>query len=213
MAPDPCPLCGAPRPAVAALAHGRTFRICAVCGLASIPPSHRPDPAAEAAHYATHHNDPTDTGYRSFLDRVARPLAERLPPGAHGLDFGCGPGPALVSMMCERGFPTVGWDPIHAPDPAMLRDRYDFVTCTEVAEHFFDPAAEFARIDGLIRRGGWLGLMTEPWSNATDWRSWRYARDPTHVCFYSDRTFRWLAARFHWTLERPDGRVALFSKG
>jgi hypothetical protein len=209
-----CPLCGSGRSdlEVVATAHGRRYRACPACGLVSVRPSDRPDPAEEAAHYATHRNDPTDPGYRTFLDRVARPLIERLPPGARGLDYGCGPGPALVAMLCERGFPTVGWDPLHAAVPALLAQRYDFVTCTEVAEHFFDPAAEFARIDGLIRPGGWLAVMTEPWTPGTDWGSWRYARDPTHVCFYSERTFRWLANRFGWTLELPEARVALFGK-
>ena len=39
-----------------------------------------------------------------FLGRLAEPLVERLDPGASGLDFGCGPGPALAAMLTRRGY-------------------------------------------------------------------------------------------------------------
>jgi SAM-dependent methyltransferase len=210
--PEPCPLCGAASPPIVARAHRRTFRACAECGLASVPPAERPDAASAAVHYATHRNAVDDPGYRGFLDRLAAPLTERLAPGARGLDYGCGPAPALAQMLRERGFRTAVWDPIFAPDPAPLGVRYEFVTCTETAEHFFDPARALERIDALLLPGGLLGLMTQTWSEETRWDRWRYARDPTHVCFYRLETFRWIAARFGWRLETPREHVALFRK-
>ncbi len=173
-------------------------------------PADRPGPAAERARYETHENDPADPRYRAFLDRLAVPLASRLPPGARGLDYGSGPGPTLALMLGERGFPTRNWDPFFAPDPAPLADRYDFVTVTETAEHFFDPRGEFLRLAGILRPGGWIGVMTDPVPEDTPLEAWYYLRDPTHVSLYREETFRWIARLLGAALERPERRVALF---
>lgn len=65
-----------------------------------------------------------------------------------------------------------------ASDESVLSDRYDFIACTEVAEHFYNPAAEFRRIDGLLEPGGWLGLMTGLVDDAMDFANWHYRRGP-----------------------------------
>jgi hypothetical protein len=214
MTPDPpaCPLCGAARALPFAAAAGRRYLRCAACRLAFMAPEDRPDEAAELAHYGTHENDPADPRYRAFLSRLADPLAARLAPGAEGLDYGCGPGPALAMMLEERGFPMAVWDPFFAPDASVLDRTYDFVTCTETAEHFFHPAREFARLDGLLPAGGWLGVMTELLDDARDFSGWRYARDPTHVSFYAEETMRWIAEAFGWGMEIAGRGVVLFRK-
>lgn len=164
----------------------------------------------ELLHYRTHENDALDARYRAFLARLTDPLVERLPPGAEGLDFGCGPGPALAKMLEERGFRVALYDPFFTPDTSVLGRTYDFVTCTEVIEHFHYPAEEFARLAGLLRSGGWLGVMTEMPKEDPDLPRWRYARDPTHVCFYRPETMVWIAETYGWRLELPRPDVALF---
>jgi SAM-dependent methyltransferase len=214
MTPDPpaCPLCGAARALPFAAVAGRRYFRCGGCGLVFMAAEDRPEASAELAHYGTHENDPADARYRGFLARLAEPLAARLAADAEGLDYGCGPGPALARMLEERGFRMAVYDPFFAPDAAVLERSYDFVTCTETAEHFFDPAEEFARLDGLLRPGGWLGVMTEPLDDARDFAGWRYARDPTHVCFYAEETLRWIAERFGWEMEVRARGVVLFRK-
>lgn len=95
-----------------------------------------------------------DAAYRAFLNRAAGPLLERLPPARQGLDFGCGPGPALAIMLREAGHTVALFDPFFYPDPAVLASAYDFITCTEVAEHFHRPAEEFSKLDALLNPGG-----------------------------------------------------------
>lgn len=207
-----CPLCGSDRIEPFAEVQGRGYRECLVCRLIHMEAAHRPDPAVERAHYETHRNDPGDTRYRAFLGRLADPLVARLPPGARGLDYGSGPGPTLAIMLRERGFPTELYDPFFAPHPEALRHTYDFVACTETAEHFFDPRSEFERLDRLLRPGGILAIMTETAADERPFREWRYARDPTHVVFYRPGTLAWIAGRFGWTLETPLPTVALFGK-
>jgi hypothetical protein len=209
---QPCPLCLADALAPHAEVQGRHYVRCEACALVHLTPEDRLPPEAERAHYGTHENDPADPGYRAFLVRLANPLAQRLPPGAEGLDYGSGPGPTLSALLAERGFPTAIYDPFFAPDEAALRRTYDFVTCTETAEHFFAPRAEFERLDGLLRPGGWLGVMTEWRDEARPFAQWRYARDPTHACFYAPETMAWIARHFGWALETPARNVALFRK-
>lgn len=207
-----CPLCSDDRIRPFARVGDDRYHRCPSCDLVFLDPELRPDRGVERARYETHENDPEDPRYRAFLDRLAGPLIDRLAPGAHGLDYGSGPGPALSVMLEERGFPTEIYDPFFAPDPAPLRRRYDFVTCSETAEHFHDPGGELARLDGLLRPGGWLGLMTGVLTDDIDFPTWWYARDPTHVAFYSPATLEWIAGHFGWTLERPSTNVALFRK-
>jgi len=178
-----------------------------------VPAEQRPSPTEERARYETHRNDPGDEGYRAFLNRLAEPLAERLRPGAEGLDYGSGPGPTLSVILEEQGFRMAIYDPFFAPDESALARTYDFITCTETAEHFFDPAAEFIRLDRLLRPGGWLGVMTQKLDDAPPLDQWRYARDPTHVCFYHSATMRWIAAHFRWELRFPARNVVFFRKG
>lgn len=208
-----CPLCGTHSLLPFARREGRSYHRCAVCDLVSMDPADRPGPGDEQARYATHRNDPQDQGYRDFLDRLAAPLATRLPPGSRGLDYGSGPGPTLSLMMAERGFPMRIWDPFFAPDPQPLDDRYDFITCTETMEHFHSPGEEFRRLEGLLKPGGWLGVMTGILHPEVDFATWWYVRDPTHVAFYTPRSLAWIAARYGWTLETVGPGAVIFRKG
>jgi SAM-dependent methyltransferase len=211
--PDPaCPLCEAPATQALATAHGRRYRHCAGCGLVFLHPADRLTLAAEHAHYGLHRNTAVDPRYRAWLDRLAQPLQQRLRPGAHGLDYGCGPGPALAAMLTERGHPTAVWDPLFAPDPAPLQAAYDFVTCTEVLEHIHTPLAALAQWDRLLRPGGWLAVMTHWWQPGTDLARWHYTRDPTHVALYGPPSLGWIARRLGWTLDCPARDIALFRK-
>jgi SAM-dependent methyltransferase len=207
----PCLLCGAAAEAFL-IAGGRSYHRCAICGLRFAAPDSHPAREAELAEYRLHRNDPADPGYRRFLSKLADPLTARLPPGAAGLDYGCGPGPALALMLRERGHPVALYDPVFAADPAPLSRTWDFVTCTEVAEHFHSPARDFARLRGLVRPGGWLAVMTCFQTDDARFEGWHYRSDPTHVAFYRAGTFHWLAARWGWSCEVPAKDVALLRR-
>jgi hypothetical protein len=53
-------------------------------------------------------------------------------------------------MLREAGQEVTDYDPMFAPDAAAVAAgaQYDFVTCTEVAEHFYRPAQEFDHMAG-----------------------------------------------------------------
>ena len=168
--------------------------------------------AGERAYYQTHQNTVDDPGYRQYLSRLATPLLPRLAPGSHGLDYGCGPGPALAAMLAEAGFAITTYDPYYADYPERLQQRYDFVTCTEAIEHFYHPGREWRRLLALLKPGGWLGLMTKLARDQAAFANWHYKQDPTHVSFFSRETFLWLAARDGLGIEFIGADVILLHK-
>lgn len=190
----------------------QTYWRCQTCLATLLDSAQMPGPEAERAHYGHHQNHVDDPGYRRFLSKLAQPLLARLSPGVRGLDYGCGPGPALAAMMEEAGHPMAVWDPVFAPDPAPLARTYDVITCSEVAEHFHAPADAFDHLDGLLRPGGWLGVMTCFQTEDARFADWHYRKDPTHVVFYKTETFAVIARQRGWSCEIPAKDIALMRK-
>ncbi len=190
----------------------RDYWRCPRCLATFLDPSQFPSPEIEHSQYRLHRNDPRDAGYRAFLDRVAKPLLARLSPASRGLDFGCGPGPVLAAMLREAGHTVAIFDPFFHPDQDALSDTYDFITCTEVAEHFHRPAEAFRQLDGMLKPGGWLAVMTTLQVDDAEFANWHYRRDPTHVVFYRQVTLQTIASRFGWDYEYAGHNTSLMFK-
>ncbi len=211
-APAACPVCRAPEPERFLTVDVRDYWRCTICEARFLDPEQWPGLQDERACYLRHENEPGDPGYRKFLRRLADPLMEKLGAGACGLDYGCGPGPVLAAMLREAGHEMTLYDPFFHPGAGWLEKTYDFVACTEVAEHFHRPADEFDRLDARLRPGGWLGVMTCFQTDDSRFAGWHYRRDPTHVVFYRESTFRTIAKQRGWTCEIPIKDVALMRK-
>jgi hypothetical protein len=205
-----CPVCEQGEPERFQAVRATLYYRCPVCLATLMAPECRLDAAEEKAVYTLHNNDPDDPGYRRFLSRLAEPLLKRLTSGSSGLDFGCGPGPALARRMEEAGMQMSVYDPFFYPDTAALDERYGFITCTEVVEHLYHPAAVFRQLDSLLQPGGYLGVMTCFQTDDARFANWHYRRDPTHVVFYRQATLQWLADHHGWHLEVPAKDVAIF---
>ncbi len=207
-----CPVCRAASPRPFMQVEERDYWRCRICEATFLDPGQRPTAAEELSHYRHHQNDPDDPRYRRFLAKLADPLLAKLRSGMIGLDYGCGPGPALAAMLAEAGLEMTLYDPFFEADREALDRDYDVITLSEVAEHLFDPAAEFQRLDRLLKPGGWLGVMTCFQTDDERFADWHYRRDPTHVVFYRARTFEVIADQHDWTCEIPRKDVALMSK-
>ncbi len=190
----------------------RCYRRCPQCFATLMDPAGWLSEEDERAVYALHDNRPDDPRYRSFLGRLAGPLLEVLPPGQQGLDFGCGPGPALAGMLEEAGHQMALYDPAFFADTSVLARQWDFIVCTEVVEHLRHPLAVFQQLDQMIRPGGWLGIMTCFQTDDDRFAEWYYRRDPTHIVFYREATFQWLAEHFRWRIIVPRKDVVLLHK-
>lgn len=207
-----CPLCRNRRITRLPPVNRKSYGSCRICGLTFLFHRFQLSPEEERERYHLHQNDPSDPRYRAFLSRLTDHMVTRLAPSAEGLDYGSGPGPTLFLMMSEQGFRMANYDPFFAPQTEHLRRRYDFITCTETVEHFRRPGREFRRFNRMLRPGGMLGVMTQLLRSETDFPSWWYHRDPTHVAFYTKESMDWIGRRFGWKTDFPEPNVILFHK-
>lgn len=207
-----CPLCHDADNSLYCHADGTDYFQCHTCKLVFIEATKLPSLDHEKSLYDQHENQIDDPHYRKFLSRLFLPMAETLPAAAKGLDYGCGPGPALAAMFNEAGFDCRAFDPIYANQTDLLNQQYDFISCSEVVEHFHHPAKEFDQLHHLLNRNGLLGIMTSWYPSAAEFQRWHYQRDPTHVCFYQQPTFDWVAEHYGYTWHSPDKNIALFKK-
>jgi len=208
-----CPLCYSHDTRLFESVAGIDYQRCEHCRLTWMHPQFLPTIEEEKEQYELHDNRVDNYHYRKFLSRLAEPLKSELQPGARGLDFGCGQGPALAAMLEEAGFPTAVYDPIYFPDTSPLDHRYDFITATEVVEHLHDPRPVFEELDAMLVPGGLLAVMTRWLTDDDAFANWRYRRDSTHVCFYRVETLEWLAGDFGWSVSFPARNVTFFRKG
>ena len=211
MKTDNCPVCGSYNVQIFPAGEIIYWR-CLYCKATFMGQIYLPNETAERKRYECHENHADDPGYRSFLNKVAAPLLERLPPGQKGLDFGCGPASPIPGMMEEYGHRVTLYDPFFFPDENALFVVYDFIVCTEVVEHFHRPAEEFKRLDGLLRDTGVLAIMTCFQTCDDMFENWHYRRDFTHVVFYRERTFHVIAEQMGWHCEIPVKDVVLMQK-
>ncbi|MGQ7275635.1 class I SAM-dependent methyltransferase [Marinobacter sp. V034] len=210
--PERCTVCHAEQLTLLDVISEVPYWRCSVCEATMMDARHWLSAAEEKAVYDLHDNKLDDPGYQRFLEKLMVPLVDRLPDEVHGLDFGCGPGPALAQMLCSEGMEVSLYDPVYQPATDVLERQFDFITCTEVAEHLHDPKATFEQLDGLLKPGGWLGVMTCFQTDDARFANWHYRRDPTHVVFYREATLARIAQAMGWTLEIPAKDVALFQK-
>ncbi|MBI4871844.1 MAG: class I SAM-dependent methyltransferase [Candidatus Riflebacteria bacterium] len=187
-----CPLCAG--------VSSRAFRVrerdylrCAHCRLLWVPEAQHPSQEQAAARYRTHRNESLDKGYRRFLEPAIAAALRYLPPEGTVLDFGCGPSPAATRILAERGVRAIPYDPVfpHEPLPA---GPVGAVLAIEVFEHFREPGRDVALAASLVAPGGVLVVQTLFVPAAENLASWWYLRDPTHLAFYSARTFEVLGS-------------------
>jgi len=189
-----------------------TYFACRSCGLHFVEPGQRLDPDVEKSRYDQHENSPDDPNYREFLSQLFEPLCKRLPSRQAGLDFGSGPGPTLSVMFEEAGHSMNIYDPFYANNPSVFDEKYDFITTTETAEHLFQPRKEFEKLWGILKPGGYLGIMTLLLQNPETFKTWHYRKDDTHVTFYQKKSFEWLADYLGGDVEFFGDRVIILRK-
>ncbi len=200
-----CPLCGSDNIAFYHADKKRRYQRCCQCQLVFVEPAYLINEEQEKAVYDKHENNVDDQGYRRFLSRLFEPMMERINAGNKtdykGLEFGCGPGPALATMFREQGIEINLYDLYYHPDITPLAQQYDFITATEVIEHLYQPDQVWKQWLSMLKPNGYLGLMTKMVLDEEAFARWHYKHDPTHVCFYSRATFEYLAYRDDLELE------------
>ncbi|MDG5799261.1 class I SAM-dependent methyltransferase [Marinilabiliaceae bacterium ANBcel2] len=168
-------------------------------------------PESEKKRYKEHNNQPDNKGYVNFLSKALEPTLPFLKEAMSGLDFGCGPNPVLASMIKKKGFECDHYDPFFYPE--LPDERKEFIFATECFEHFFNPANELQLISSLLCPSGTITIMTNQWDESTDFNSWYYLKDNTHIAFYHSATFDFICKKFGFSKEYDDGEsVVVLSK-
>ena len=185
---------------------------CQVCEAILLDSKHFITSKSEKKHYLKHNNNIDDNGYKDFLLRLINPIINKIFIDDIGLDYGCGYAPALAHILRQDGYKVELYDPFFFPNKSVFLRKFDFITCTEVIEHFFNPYKEFEKIDNMLPKNSFLAIMTTFIPKDNLFESWYYRRDPTHVVFYNKKTFEIIASQRNWETEYTEKNVVIFKK-
>lgn len=186
------------------------YHRCSICDLIYTDRSFLLNQDMEKSRYDYHENNVDDVGYQNFLRRLIDPIQKYINNSLIGLDYGSGPEPALQELMKRDGYQVDIFDPIYAN--VSHADKYDFITSTEVVEHFYEPKKSFDHMLSHLKENGILAIMTSVYDDSIDFKTWHYRYDDTHVAFYTDKTLSWLASQYNLELLESKKNVRVWKK-
>jgi len=199
-----CPLCHS----AAEPFFKHEFLRCTVCLGLFRPLEDRLPPDEEKAFYGTHENDVNDIRYQNFVSPITDAIQKHYGTEHLGLDFGAGTGPVITHVLRSAGYKIEPYDPFFIPDTYLLSQKYDYIACCEVMEHFHNPDKEFALLKSMLKAGGRLFCMTNFYTPDKFFSGWRYKDDPTHVFLYDHYTIEWIMDAYHFQSYRIENRFA-----
>ncbi|MBK9323640.1 MAG: class I SAM-dependent methyltransferase [Bdellovibrionaceae bacterium] len=193
------------------------YHHCQICDLIFMDPQERLSPEKERARYDLHDNQDTE-GYRKFLEPVILQIDQYFLTLACPkeevaiLDYGCGQTAFFSKMLAERGYTARNYDVFFHTNQSVLQKNYDVIVSTEVWEHFYHPLEELEQLIKILKPHGLLAAMTSAHQGLNHFQSWYYRRDPTHVCFYSEITMKWISTFFKLKLIKADSPYWTFQE-
>jgi len=206
----PCPLCSGNSKSFYVFKL-REFLRCNSCKSVFTNPAHYLTPAEEKTHYEWHENDPEDLRYQNFVRPLVNHIFEDFNAAHTGLDFGSGTGSPIVKLLEDEKYNISQYDLFFHNHPQVLQKGYDYIACSETAEHFKEPYKEFEQLRNLLLPNGKLYIMTERIDNSRDFTTWYYKDDPTHVFLYHENAFKWIKKEFGFKNLTIDKRIAVLS--
>ena len=196
-----CPLCTY-YPSICQLKSDlREYWFCQKCCLVFVSPKFFILEEDEVKRYLEHENSLDNEGYVNMFKEKINTIKKVCPEICTVLDYGCGYEPVLKALLERAGYQASVYDPNFFPNEDSQK-KYDLVISTETFEHFKKPQKELTQLIPKISNKGYLAVMTRfyPEKNNTfcleSFSKWYYKRDPTHVAFYGQNTFLWMAEKF-----------------
>lgn len=186
------------------------YYCCTTCQFIFIDEDNIVSEKGELEQYKQHNNTIENVGYvnmfKEFIKRAINPFKKAVNI-RKVLDFGCGPGPVLAELLKEEGFEVDVFDPFFFPEITYQNKKYDLITSTEVFEHLSDPLKTLETLNNHLNKGGILAIMTlfHP-ENQEEFKDWWYRRDPTHISFYTPRTFEYIAQKYEMEVVLTTGK-------
>ena len=187
-----CQLCNAK----STLFYKDEFYKCSCCKAIFRPKEKLLDNEKEKQRYDSHTNDANDLGYQNFVKPITNSILNEFKSADIGLDFGCGKDSPIVKILEENSYKIAKYDIFFYDDKKNLEQKYDYIACCEVIEHFYTPKKEFELLKSLLKDSGVLYLMTGIYSDEMDFSKWWYKNDLTHVFIYTKETLYWIKKEF-----------------
>ena len=194
-----CPLC-ANTAEFFTTGENREYQLCDLCGLIFVPPRFHVSIESERKRYQEHENSLENIGYVAmFMEKISL-IKKYCPKINTALDFGCGYEPVLKILLEREGLKTEIYDSIFFPDYPKNKN-FDLVISTETFEHLKNPFQDINWVTNYLAPSGFLAVMTRfyPLENGKPseekFSEWYYKRDPTHIVFYSSKSFHWIAGK------------------
>ncbi len=184
---------------------------CSVCFGIYADEENKLDLASEKKRYELHDDDTADAGYRKFANPIVSSILDDYKSTDKGLDFGAGTSAIISVILKEHNYDIKNYDPYFHIYPKLLEQKYDYISSCEVIEHFYIPYKEFKLLKSLLKENSKIYLMSELYNEETDFSSWYYKNDPTHVFFYSNKTFQWIKNEFGFKSVKIDKRLIVLS--
>ncbi len=174
------------------------YRYCGRCGLVQALPRFFPDPLKEKERYLKHNNSFENSGYVKYLtDFIASAVAPYVGKGSSILDYGCGPAPVLTALLKKKDYRVTPYDPYFHADRRWKTQHFDSVVSVEVFEHLQDPLTALKEILSVLDTDGIVIIRTLLHNENQDvFSNWWYRQDCTHITFYSEKSFLFLAENF-----------------
>jgi len=176
-----------------------TYYRCKACDfIYQDPKSHMPQ-ALEKVEYDRHNNSIEDEAYVNMFKKFQEAFEVYI-EGKVTLEYGSGPEPVFTQVLRRDGYDVTPYDPYYLNDKNFKNKKYDLITSTEVFEHFSEPMKEIKLLDSLLKCGGVLAIMTQFPKEDDHFLDWWYRRDPTHISFYSVKSFEYICKAFNYEL-------------
>ncbi len=165
----------------------------------------------EKDRYYLHQNHINDLGYINFADPILSEVKKHYNATHQGLDFGAGHTPVISEILKRDNFNIEIYDPLFFNNKTVLNKKYDFITSCEVIEHFYNPKKEFELLYKILKPNGKLICMTDIF-NGSNFDSWYYKTDPTHVFLYQKETFQWIKDHLGFSGIIIEGRLIVLTR-
>lgn len=188
---EKCPLCST-EAAHFFSKNNKEYFSCDNCYGVFMGKDYLPDDDDEIFRYNEHNNDVNDPNYQNFVKPIVNGILNDFNARHKGIDFGAGTGPVISKMLIDKNYNIVQYDPFFHNYPQLLENKYDYIACCEVIEHFHNPYKEFNLLNKILNPSGKIYCMTNILNDAIDFKSWYYKDDPTHVFFYRKETFEYI---------------------
>ncbi|PMG78687.1 methyltransferase [Shewanella sp. 10N.286.51.B7] len=190
----------------------RAFYSCPQCQLVFANPQSHLMPAAQLQRYGRANKAAKQKQLVQFIQPLLGQISAQQEGPLTGLNFGRVLDQASLDIIELAGHRLNQYDPFIKSDQQIFNQQYDFICCYRVLEHFQQPLKEWSLITNLLKNGGWLAISTSLLTDLAHFSKWHFKNNPTHVSFYQQQTFEYLAQNSEFKLLFAAKELVLMQK-